>query len=144
MAEAEGCRHQNLVGYFEQAIPNCGESCDRCTDTAVRRIVERRPKRGSKRDRERDRDRTSVAPEKPRPELEGGDVELFQRLKQLRRKLAEEPRVPAYVVFTDATLVAMAERKPTSEAELLTVSGVGLTKLARYGEQFLRVLGEGR
>jgi ATP-dependent DNA helicase RecQ len=143
MAEAEGCRHQNLVGYFEQVITPCGESCDRCTDTAVRRIVERRPKRGSKRDRERDRDRTSVAPE-PRPELEGSDAELFQRLKQLRRKLAEELGVPAYVVFTDATLLAMAERKPTSEAELLTVSGVGLTKLARYGEQFLRVLGEGR
>jgi superfamily II DNA helicase RecQ len=84
-----------------------------------------------------------VAPE-PRPELEGSDAELFQRLKQLRRKLAEDLGVPAYVVFTDATLLAMAERKPTSEAELLTVSGVGLTKLARYGEQFLRVLGEGR
>jgi ATP-dependent DNA helicase RecQ len=68
---------------------------------------------------------------------------LFARLKQLRRSLAEELRVPAYVVFSDATLLEMAARRPSSEAELLTVSGVGLTKLARYGDKFLSVLREG-
>jgi ATP-dependent DNA helicase RecQ len=55
----------------------------------------------------------------------------------LRRRLAEERRVPAYVVFSDATLLEMAERRPRSEAELLQVSGVGLSKLERYGAAFL-------
>jgi ATP-dependent DNA helicase RecQ len=137
LAEADGCRHQNLVGYFQQQIEACNESCDRCTDTSVKRVVERRPRRGAKRDRDRDR---AVTPSEPRAEVEGPDAELFARLKQVRRRLAEELHVPAYVVFPDATLLEMAARKPASEAELLTVSGVGLTKLARYGEHFLDVL----
>ena len=46
LAEASGCRHQNLVGYFQQQIEACNESCDRCTDTSVKRVVERRPGAG--------------------------------------------------------------------------------------------------
>ena len=135
LAEAEGCRHQNIVGYFEQKIEPCGESCDRCTDTSIRRLVERKPRRSAR----RDRDRVST-PSEPRPEPVAQDLDLFGRLKQVRRRLAEELHVPAYVVFSDATLLEMATRKPASEAELLTVSGVGLTKLERYGEHFLEVL----
>jgi ATP-dependent DNA helicase RecQ len=48
--------------------------------------------------------------------------------------------VPAYVVFSDATLVEMASRRPSSHAELLGVSGVGTTKLERYGDVFLSVI----
>jgi ATP-dependent DNA helicase RecQ len=48
--------------------------------------------------------------------------------------------VPAYVIFHDATLREIASRRPTSLAELGTVSGVGETKLARYGEQVLAAL----
>ena len=70
------------------------------------------------------------------------DAELFDKLKKERRRIADELRVPAYVVFTDATLLEMAARRPRSEAELLNVSGVGLRKLERYGERFLALLRE--
>jgi ATP-dependent DNA helicase RecQ len=139
LAGADGCRHQNIVGYFEQRIDPCGEACDRCADTAVRRIVERRPRRGARRERG---ERIERVEREVRADPVGADAELFLRLKQLRRSLADELRVPAYVVFSDATLLEMAARRPSSEAELLAVSGVGLTKLARFGERFLRLLRE--
>lgn len=62
---------------------------------------------------------------------------LFDKLKILRKKLADERRVPAYIVFSDVTLKGMASRLPRSEAELLDVSGVGEKKLAQYGAAFL-------
>ena len=68
------------------------------------------------------------------------DDTLFERLRALRRRLAEEQGVPAYVVFSDATLAAMAALKPQTTEEMLRVSGVGQTKLARYGQAFLAVL----
>jgi ATP-dependent DNA helicase RecQ len=78
---------------------------------------------------------------KPAAELEGtNDEELFKELRELRSRLAIDRRVPAYMVFSDATLVDMAQRKPASEAELLAVSGVGLAKLERYGEVFLTTI----
>ena len=66
---------------------------------------------------------------------------LFESLKALRRRLADERGVPAYVVFSDATLLAMAEARPTTPAGLLAIPGVGPVKLERYGEAFLEVLG---
>jgi ATP-dependent DNA helicase RecQ len=68
------------------------------------------------------------------------DSALFDELKQLRARLASERRVPAYVVFSDATLIEMAHRRPKSEAELLAISGVGTKKLETYGEVFLSVI----
>jgi len=68
------------------------------------------------------------------------DEPLFERLRALRRRLADEQHMPAYVVFSDATLAAMAALKPRTREELLRVSGVGQTKLARYGDVFLAVL----
>lgn len=62
---------------------------------------------------------------------------LFERLRALRRELADKLNVPAYVVFSDRTLLEMAEARPRDEADLLGVSGVGEHKLARYGKAFL-------
>ena len=50
--------------------------------------------------------------------------------------------MPAYIVFSDAVLTRMAATRPTDEAELLAVPGIGPTKLARYGAAFLRLLRE--
>jgi len=69
------------------------------------------------------------------------DEALFERLRVLRRRLADEQRVPAYVVFSDATLAEMAARKPSTHAELLEVGGVGQTKLERYGDAFIDAIG---
>ncbi len=65
------------------------------------------------------------------------DEELFERLRAWRRTRAEEDGVPAYVVFTDATLQLIAEHKPGSEQALLKISGVGRSKLDRYGADLL-------
>ena len=58
----------------------------------------------------------------------------------LRRELADESGVPAYIVFGDKVLLEMVARRPTTRHELLQVPGVGEAKLERYGAQFLRVL----
>ncbi|WP_414830871.1 DNA helicase RecQ [Alteromonas sp. H39] len=68
------------------------------------------------------------------------DRNLFVRLKHLRKVLAEEHGVPPYVVFSDATLVDMASKLPTSTSAMLDISGVGQTKLARYGEAFMQLI----
>ena len=71
------------------------------------------------------------------------DEALFERLREWRSRTAGEAKVPAYVVFTDATLVTIAETMPGDEQALARVSGVGPTKLERYGEQVLKVLSGG-
>jgi ATP-dependent DNA helicase RecQ len=77
------------------------------------------------------------APAKGRPPC---DDALFQSLRTLRKKLADESGVPPFVVFSDATLREMASIKPTDSEGLLLISGVGTHKLQRYGEDFLSVL----
>jgi DNA helicase-2/ATP-dependent DNA helicase PcrA len=65
----------------------------------------------------------------------------FEKLREWRLAVAREASVPAYVVFTDATLTAIAEREPSSEGELAQVSGVGVRKLGLYGGDVLALLG---
>jgi DNA helicase-2/ATP-dependent DNA helicase PcrA len=65
------------------------------------------------------------------------DEDLFERLREWRAEQAREASVPAYVVFTDATLTALAEVRPTTEPALLGISGIGRTKLERYGADVL-------
>ena len=65
---------------------------------------------------------------------------LLSALKAQRRVFAEQQKVPAYIVFTDKTLIEMAENRPTTLDEMASVSGVGSKKLERYGRQFLRVI----
>ena len=71
------------------------------------------------------------------------DPELFERLRAVRKRLADAEGVPAYIVFSDAVLRQMAEQAPRTLPELLGVSGVGPVKLERYGQAFLDVLREG-
>jgi DNA helicase-2/ATP-dependent DNA helicase PcrA len=68
------------------------------------------------------------------------DEATFERLRAWRLAVAREASVPAYVVFTDATLTAIAERQPSSVAELATISGVGVRKLDQYGPDVLALL----
>lgn len=66
----------------------------------------------------------------------GPDNELFDRLRALRKSLADRSGVPPYVIFHDATLREMVRRGPTSLEEFATIPGVGQAKLARYGQMF--------
>ncbi|MCL2316436.1 MAG: ATP-dependent DNA helicase UvrD2 [Actinomycetia bacterium] len=65
------------------------------------------------------------------------DEALLESLKAWRRRIAQEAAVPAYVVFTDATLTAIAESRPADRAALAAVGGVGPAKLERYGQAVL-------
>ncbi len=68
------------------------------------------------------------------------DQGLFTALKALRSQLASEARVPAYVIFPDATLRDMCVKQPQNAEQFLTVSGVGQAKLQRYGERFTALI----
>jgi DNA helicase-2/ATP-dependent DNA helicase PcrA len=61
------------------------------------------------------------------------DQDLYERLQAWRATTAKDLKVPAYVVFTDATIVAIAERQPTTPPQLLAIAGIGARKLGQYG-----------
>ena len=137
LAEADGCRHAHVVGYFGDKAAPCGTSCDRCSGEELSGSL----KHAARGTRKAERAASGDAPtRRVVPVVPEGAENLLGELKALRSRLASERRVPAYVVFSDATLVAMAARRPSSHAELLTVSGVGTTKLERYGDVFLAVI----
>jgi len=70
------------------------------------------------------------------------DSELWEALRTCRRTLADEHEVPPYVIFHDRTLREMLQWRPGNASELLSINGVGQTKLDRYGQYFLEVLKE--
>lgn len=68
------------------------------------------------------------------------DKDLFARLRFLRKQIADKENVPPYVVFNDATLQEMAEFRPLTEEEMLSINGVGERKLERFGPAFLNLI----
>ncbi|MCF2849426.1 DNA helicase RecQ [Pseudoalteromonas sp. ACER1] len=68
------------------------------------------------------------------------DKKLFAKLRALRKELADADDVPPYVIFNDKTLAEMAQLMPTNDSEFLKVSGVGFTKLNKYGAPFLNTI----
>ncbi|HEX7090871.1 MAG TPA: ATP-dependent DNA helicase RecQ [Longimicrobiales bacterium] len=162
MLERKACRHASLLAYFDERIPPCGTSCDICDGRTIEAIAaEAMLRRG---------DARGAAPTTPsrsaagRPdsgawsagwgqapvgrasgERRGAaarEQALFERLRALRKRLADRQNVPAYIVFNDAVLRELAARRPATPAELLAVPGVGPAKLERYGELFLREIRE--
>ena len=80
-----------------------------------------------------------AVPKKKAPQdLPKGDPQLYDRLRQVRAKLSAAQNVPVYVIFSNATLDAMAAYRPTTPAQLLEVPGVGQAKLQKYGMAFLK------
>ena len=170
LVERSGCRHQALVLHFDENISSCSNACDVCTGSRVEtRIAELVGAQTEARKGRRDtattnayrnagnggrsahaytnasngananaNSRASRGPEVGT--LDENDREMFEELRVVRRALADEAGVPAYIVFGDKVLLEMVAQKPTNEHELLQVSGVGNAKLERYGAAFLRVL----
>jgi ATP-dependent DNA helicase RecQ len=130
LLERSGCRHQALVGYFDEAIAPCGDACDACLGL---NLDESAPPQRSRAPSARALAWAAAAPS----EL---DADLFDRLRAVRRRLADKENVPAYIVFSDAVLREMARRVPRTERELLAISGVGPYKVQRYAAAFLEVL----
>ncbi len=151
LADADSCLWRRLASHFAEDVEECRESCGNCT---AQDIVEEA--RGA---------RAPIAGEggraarhfasNPLREAQAGsggrvpdvvglpdaaetpDVDLFERLRALRKRLADERKVPAYVVFSDRTLQAMAAEKPCTADGLLEIHGVGQKKLDEYGQAFL-------
>ena len=90
--------------------------------------------------------RPLVIPKVRRTEARDGaivcDERLFERLRSLRKEIADEKGVPAYVIFGDNTLRLMARDYPEDEEEMRGISGVGEKKLAEYGELFIDAIVE--
>ncbi|MFN7133477.1 MAG: RecQ family ATP-dependent DNA helicase, partial [Myxococcales bacterium] len=141
-----GCRRAYLLRYFGDQ-PGACSGCDVCSgghETPGQRAlpVPVRPtirKRG-----ERDRPRCKAALRGRRPEP-GDDIDydegVFEQLKELRATLAKAEGVPAYVIFHDRTLKAIARELPESDAEFLAVPGIGPRKWQEYGPHVREVIG---
>jgi ATP-dependent DNA helicase RecQ len=154
LAERSGCRHQAVVGYLGESMGSCGTSCDRCAGWD---LFAKLPEVGAKRSRggkttsamasaparPAQPDRPAAAPKVAAPAAPPADAaseELFARLKRLRKEIADARAIPAYLVFSDATLRAMADARPRTASALLAVSGVGPVKLEAYGDRFLEAI----
>jgi len=142
-----GCRHRAIVGFFDEVIERCGSSCDVCRGVGIEAVV------------------AATAPARRRGRVGGAggasisgagalaadardaapeDLALFDRLRVVRKRLADAEGVPAYIVFSDAVLRQMAQSVPQTREGLLALSGVGPVKLDRYGEEFLEILRQER
>ena len=128
------CRHQTMARHLGEEMSACGASCDACAGldpggSAPAVAAPRKMSFGAR------------APSETASTSAGNS--LFSKLKALRKKLADARHVPAYMVFNDATLMAMASQMPKNEEEMRQVSGVGPKKWVEYGEIFLAALREG-
>ncbi len=133
LADRRGCRHQAITAYLDERIEPCGGSCDHCRGTGLEVLVAPVKTIVS---------RGKATPSDAAPVEAPADAALFDKLRALRKRIADEEGVPAYIVFSDAVLRQMAAHVPTSRPAMLALSGVGPVKMERYGERFLRVLGE--
>ncbi|SPE26530.1 ATP-dependent DNA helicase RecQ [Burkholderiales bacterium] len=152
LADGPGCLWRRLASHFAEDIATCGASCGKCLslDIVADALAASGPARRTA------RAGYGLAPERARGRREGSDKEdygngrgppgstesipepeLFERLRALRKTLADERKVPAFVVFSDRTLQDMACKKPRTREEFLQVHGVGQKKLEEYGDCFL-------
>ncbi|MFT4605436.1 MAG: ATP-dependent DNA helicase RecQ [Rhodothermales bacterium] len=133
LVERGQCRHQVLVAHFDETIGPCDDACDVCTGVAIQdRIKAARPLGKSR--------ASGSSSGASVDTLSPDDRALFERLRLLRKELADEAQVPAYIVFGDKVLLELAVSRPRTPEQMLKISGVGLTKLERYGDAFLVAL----
>jgi ATP-dependent DNA helicase RecQ len=136
-AYTKGCRRGFVLRYFGDpaARSSCG-GCDNCLGVRVAIRPGAAPATKSKK---------KASSREPKPQekevpLTPADETLLERLRTLRRAIAQDERVPAYVVFSDRTLREMASRRPADRKALQEIRGVGPAKLERYGERFLAIV----
>jgi ATP-dependent DNA helicase RecQ len=86
------------------------------------------------------RGRTDSSPASSAPAVTPEGSELFETLRALRKRLADAQGMPPYVIFHDATLREIAQRRPVTLGQFAGIRGVGEAKLARYGEEFVAVV----
>lgn len=114
-SECTGCLRKQILNYFgEEAKDNCG-FCGNCKDMHIKGDYSK-----------------NVYSDDGK-----FDKILFEALRKLRKEIADEKGIPAFIVFTDSSLKAMCRIKPTTKEEFLTVSGVGKNKCELYCDKFI-------
>jgi ATP-dependent DNA helicase RecQ len=123
--EASACRRRILLGYFGEGAGACGH-CDNCLGPVA--LSEGTPARRASRKERAD----ALA----RP-LTASEQALLARLKTLRLSIAVQRHLPAYLIFSDKTLIEMARRAPRNLHEFAMIGGVGNAKLRDFGQAFV-------
>ncbi|HKQ39000.1 MAG TPA: ATP-dependent DNA helicase RecQ [Verrucomicrobiae bacterium] len=134
-AETRICRRIGLLGYFGESFKGSCGACDNCrplpslalSKTSVATVIPQ-TEQPSKR-------RRGVAINSPHPEL-------FERLRELRKRIADEEGVPPFVVFWDSTLIEITVHLPRNEQQFRATKGIGPAKLQKYGAPFVRTVQE--
>ena len=138
------CLRGFLLSYFGEAAPQKCGNCSNCllAEQAAEQVEQQAAQareRAAASARRLAGGRRRNADDVP---LSEADEALLGALYALRKRLAAKQKVPAYMIFNDATLREMARKKPLSLDELLNITGVGEKKAAHYGRDFLRVIEE--
>jgi ATP-dependent DNA helicase RecQ len=133
-AYTESCRRAFVLRYFGDAAakPRC-DGCDRCVGATLGPATS--PKAGRKNGRPRGKKAAT-----PGPIETNADPALMAELRALRAGIARADKVPAYVVFPDRTLTALAAEAPRSRAALEALHGMGPSRVEKYGEQVLALI----
>ena len=136
------CLRRFMLNYFGEAAPEkCGNcSCCLFAEQNAQEVKERTA--AAKQRAAANSRRLSARRAAANTDLSEADEKLLAALYALRKRLAAKQNVPAYMVFSDATLREMVQSKPLSMDEFLNITGVGEKKAARYGMAFLRVIEE--
>ena len=121
------------LGLFEIAFDQ--HNALRITETGKKALTGSIPVQITKPETETERKERTKAPKTTKT----GEPtnELFERLRTLRKQIAQELEVPAYLVFNDATLAEMSTKHPTTKETFLEISGVGQQKITRFGDAFM-------
>lgn len=126
------CLRATILRYFGQQVEkDCGD-CSFCTSSRYGEAAGTPEAAPSRPTRSRE-----TKKELPVIKSAAYDKALFEELRSVRLALSKLHHTPPYIICTDATLIDLAKRKPTTRASLLLVSGMGETRAAKYGESFL-------
>jgi RecQ family ATP-dependent DNA helicase len=128
--ELKSCRREYLLKYFGESAGKKCQGCDCCLglEEITTSVNVKCSPRG-----------TSFGAQMTNVKI---NENLFEKLRVLRKQIADKNRVPPYIVFSDASLKEMVANMPKNEVDFLRISGVGQEKLKRYGGDFLRVINE--
>ena len=137
LIESARCRHHEILRYFDENMESCRTSCDVCTGIGVAQLAaDGMPTLAPVRRGRSSQKSVESGAQVDTPEQEA----FFQRLRALRKDIADGENVPAFVVFPDKVLREMVIQGPRNREEFLNLAGVGPAKLEKYGDAFLAAI----
>jgi ATP-dependent DNA helicase RecQ len=156
---SQHCRHKRICAHFGESLKweKCG-ACDFCLGgfalgdlSEVQPIQQVAVAPSTQRERNRKRDRRKVTASvgkesRAKPPIKSApasDSPLLQSLKDWRRERARQDEVPAFVIFHDSVLLEISSARPRTLAALSRIKGIGESKMNRYGEEILQMVGKG-